>query len=438
MVTEPAGPPVPPELSTIFVPIRASLGPVAAEVESRVPKTFSDTTTERGIEIRYEVARDPIRLNMIGAGLHANTTMKYAMEACRGRFPCISCGFKEGRREAQIALHTQLNWDTTWRLRSSTRVLPVHYAKPCEVTWLGIDITKRFVAPVVEDQLALAARTIDRNTPAVASIKPYAEQIWSALQAPVELAPRTWLVLEPSEVALTPITGSGTTVTSTLALRALTRVVVGDKPAPPRRPLPALKGVAPPPSAAPAMRIPFTVELPYEEASRLASRELAGKRYTVNGRPLVIESLKLLPAANGKVIVEAMIDYRGGALRNYRGLIYLDGTPRFDPATSTVVIPDLEYSLDPKRRTGLIRAIAERAVHLRVRDRLRENAKFPLGSRVDAMRSELNAALTRPLAKGVTLRGRVDAIQPVAATPLANVLVVRVVATGAAEVDIKM
>ncbi len=435
MLAEPSGPPVPPELSTISVPIRASLAPVAAEVEARVPRTFSDETTERGIGIRYEVARDPIRLSMIGGGLHATTTMKYAMQACRGRFPCISCGFNEARREAEIKLHTQLQWDANWRLRSSTRVLPVHYAKPCEVTWLDIDITKRFVAPVIEDQLAIAARTIDRNTPAAASIRPYAEQIWSALQAPVEIAPRTWLVLEPSEVALTPITGSGMTVTSTLALRALTRVVVGEKPAPPRKPLPALKvGGA---GAQSAVRVPFTLELPYEEANRLASQELAGKTYTVNGKPLAIESLRLLPAANGKVLVEAMIDYRGGALRNYRGLVYLDGTPRFDPATSTVVIPDLEYSLDPKRRTGLIRAIAERAVHERVRDRLRENAKFPLRPRIDAMRSELSAALTRPLAKGVMLRGRVDAIQPVAVTPLPNVLVVRVVATGAAEVEIR-
>jgi hypothetical protein len=225
------------------------------------------------------------------------------------------------------------------------------------------------------------------------------------------------------------------TVTSTLALRAQTRVVVGEKPAVTRRPLPALRVAA---ATQNAVRVPFTVELPYEEASRLASRELAGKTYKVNGKPLAIESLNLLPAANGRVLIEAMIDYRGGTLRNYRGLVYLDGTPRFDPATETVVIPDLEYSLDPKRRTGLIRAIAERAVHERVRDRLRENARFPIGSRIDAMRAELNAALTRPLAKGVLLRGRIDAMQPMAATPMANVLVIRVVATGVADVEIRM
>ncbi|HEX2120999.1 MAG TPA: DUF4403 family protein, partial [Thermoanaerobaculia bacterium] len=236
--------PPPPELSTIVVPIRASLAPLVPEIEARVPNRATDTVRERGIDVRYEVARDPIRLAMRGGGLHATTKVRYALEACRGRFPCVSCGFAEARREADITLHTKLAWDASWRLRSTTTLLPVHYAKPCEVTWFGIDVTRRFVAPVVEEQLTAAARIIDRNTPSLTAIRPHAEQIWTSLQTPVELAPRTWLVLEPSEVALTPISGSGAIVTSTLAMRALTRVVVGPKPVVARKPLPALKSGA--------------------------------------------------------------------------------------------------------------------------------------------------------------------------------------------------
>ena len=428
----PATPPPPPELSTIVVPIRASLAPLLPELEKRVPVTFKDKQRERGIDVRYEVARDPLKLNMVGAGLHATTTMKYAIEACRGRFPCVSCGFGEARREAKITLHTKLDWDPTWRLRSTTRPLPVHYAKRCEITWLGIDVTQRFVAPVVNDQLAIAARTIDRNTPALATIKPHAQQIWTALQTPVEIAPRTWLVVDPLDVALSPITGSGLNVSSSLSLRAHTRVIVGDKPATGRKPLPALKVAS---GASTGLRVPFDLELPYEDASRLATKELAGKTYKVNGKPLVIESLKLLPAAGGKVLVEAAIDYRGGKLRNYKGLIWLEGTPRFDPVSASVVVPDLDYTLDPKRR-GVIMRLLERAAHSSIRDRLRENARFALGARINEMRAEITKALSRKLAAGVTLKGRVDAIQPVAATPLPNALRVRVIATGIAEVTI--
>ena len=434
--TEVAGPtiaPPPPEASTIIVPIRASLAPLLPEIETRVPNTFADKARERGIDIRYEVARDPLRLNMIGSGLHAKTTVRYALEACRGRFPCVSCGFREARREADIALHTKLEWDPSWRLRSTTRLLPVNYAKPCEVTWFDIDVTKRFVAPVVEEQLTAAARIIDRNTPGLASIRPHAEQVWTSLQTPVELAPRTWLVLEPAEVTLTPITGSGTTITTTLALRAMTRVVVGEKPVVARKPLPALQSGAA--GSHPAVRVPFDLELPYSDASRLIAKETLGKTFKINGKPLTIESIRLAPAPNGKVLIEASIDYRGGGLKNYKGLIFLEGTPRFDVATSSIVIPDLDYSLDPKRRGFLVR-IAERAAHDNIRTRLRSSARFPLGPRVNAMRDEITGALTRRLAPGVALRGRADALQPVSVTPLAHVLLLRMIATGTAEVQI--
>lgn len=417
-----------------MVPIRASLAPLVPEIEARVPKTFADKQRERGIDIRYEVARAPIQLQMIGAGLHASTTVKYGLEACRGRFPCISCGIGEARRVADIKLHSKLEWDPAWRLRSTTRPLPVYYAKRCEVTWLGIDITRRFVAPVVEDQLRQTASIIDRNTPLHTNIRPRAEQIWAALQTPVELAPRTWLVLEPNDVALTPISGSGSMVTSTLLLRAQTRVVVGEKPAAARRPLPALKtGAAGAPAA---VRVPFDLELPYDEASRLATRDFAAKTYTVNGRPLTLESIRLAPAPNGRVLVEAFIDYRGGVMRNYRGLVFLEGTPRFDPATKSIVVPDLDFSLDPKRR-GFFRRIVERAAHDSIRARLRESARFDLAARINEVREEITRALTRQLAPGVHLRGQADAIEPAAVTARENVISLHVVATGRAEVVVE-
>lgn len=417
-----------------MVPIRASLSPLGPEIDARVPTTFADKQRERGIDIRYEVARAPIQLQMIGGGLHASTTVKYGLEACRGRFPCISCGIGEARRVADIKLHSKLEWAPAWHLRSTTKLLPVNYAKRCEVTWLGIDITRRFVAPVVEDQLEETARIIDRDTPKHTNIRPRAEQIWQALQAPVELAPRTWLVLEPNEVALTPISGAGVNITSTLLLRAQTRVVVGEKPIVTARPLPALKTAA---ATTPAnVRVPFDLELPYEEASRIATRDYANKTYQVNGRALNVETLRVLPAKEGRVLVEALIDYRGGALRNYRGLVFLEGTPRFDPLTRSIVVPDLDFSLDPQRR-GLFRRIVERTAHLSIRNKLRDSARFALGTRIDEAKSEITRALTRELAKGVQLRGKADAIEPAAVTARENTITVHVVATGSAEVVIR-
>lgn len=424
-----------PELSTIAVPIRLDLASLSPEVEKRVDKTFDGTAKERGIDIEYKVARDPIRMQMIGGGLHTSTTIQYAMQACRGRFPCMSCGFAEPRREAQITLHTKLDWDPAWRLRSKTVLLPPNYPKPCAVTWFDIDITRRFVAPVVEQQLRDAAKVIDKNTPATTNIKPQAEQIWTALQTPYELAPRTWLVMEPMDVALTPITGAKSIATSTLSLRTSTRVVVGEKPSPMRKPLPALRVIGKPELN--GVRVPFDLELPYAEASRLATRDYANRTYKVNGKDLKIESLNVGPSFNGRIAIEARIDYRGGVLRNYHGAIFLEGTPRFDAATSSIVVPDLDYTLDPAKRRGFFSRILEKAAHDSIRARMRESAVFAFGPQLTQVRNEVTRALNRDLAKGVTLRGRADGIVPstVMTTP-ANI-VVHVVATGIAEVTMR-
>jgi hypothetical protein len=421
-----------PEISTIVVPIRANLASLQPELDARVPKTTRDKEQQKGIDIVYEVARDPISLRMIGPGLHASTTVRYALQACRGRFPCISCGFGEPRREALITLHSKLEWDPSWRIRSTTKALPVGYPKRCAVTWFDFDITQRYVAPVIEEQLAVAAKTIDHNVPLLASIKPHAQQIWASLQAPMELAPRTWLVLEPVTVALTPIVGQGLIATSTLSLEARTRVIVGDKPATKTTPLPPLR-VAP--AQGSGIRVPFDLELPYEDATRLASAEFAGKTFRINGRDLTVDAIRIAPGSGGKLLVEASIDYRGGRLKSYRGMVWLEGTPVFDAATSSVIVPDLDYTLEKKHRNPFLR-LAERAVHDTLRTRLRDEARFPLAARLGVVRAEVGRALTRKLAPNVMLRGRADAIQPVSVTPLPQAIVIRVVATGAAEVEI--
>jgi hypothetical protein len=239
-------------------------------------------------------------------------------------------------------------------------------------------------------------------------------------------------VLDPADVALTPISGSGQIVTSTLLLRAQTRVIVGNKPATTRKPLPPLKVTTQTPGG---VRVPLDLQLPYEEASRLASNEFAKKTYTVNGKLLTIESIRIAPTPNGRVLVEAQIDYRGGALRNYRGALFLEGTLRFDPATSRIIVPDLDYSLDPKRR-GFFTRIAERAAHQSIRERMRESAQFDLAPRIATVRSEVTRGLNRELARGVKLKGRADSVTITTVTPLPDAITIHAVATGTAEVEL--
>jgi hypothetical protein len=391
--------------------------------------------------MKYRVMRDPIALNVIGSGIHAMTTIHYSLEGCRRTqkpftdeivmWPCISCGFGEPMREAWISLTSRLDWDANWRLKSTTRAQPVDFSSNrCKVTFARIDVTDWKIAPIVNDQLRQTVKTIDANTPKLTNIRPAAQQVWSALQAPVAIAPRTWLVMDPADVALGPISGSGLTLTSTLTLRARTRVVVGEQPVIVPKALPALRVSQ---AANNGIRIPFDVEVPYAEANRLMMENFANRTY----EGVAVTSIRLGagPAANGRVSIELNVNYRQSMFKRYSGLVFLEGTPVYDPATRTLTLQNLDYSLDPRRKNPFVR-IADRVAHERLRTSLARSAHWTVAPQLDSIRAEITRAISRPLAPGVIMRGRVDAIEPGGVVLDANAIILHALATGSAEVEI--
>jgi hypothetical protein len=435
------------ELSTIVIPIKTTLAPLLPILEKQVPRSMTkldayELDPQKRYGAKYDVARQPIALNMIGSGIHATLTVKYALEGCKRvhnpindtytMWPCVSCGFQEKMREAYIAIDSHLEWDANWRMRTKTNARPVEFPNRCQVTFANVDITDRAIAPKVNEQLRDVAKTIDLNTPKLTNIRPNAQQIWDAFQTPTEIAPRTWLLLEPMDVALGPIRGAGLNVTSAITLRARTRVIVGDRPIVTAKPLPPLR-VAKPDETSGGIRVPADVELSYIEASRVLTEQLGKRTYKVGGRDLTLYTLALSPAANGKLLIEAAIDYRGGTFRNYKGNVYLEGTPRF--RDGSIAIENVDYSLDPKRRSTFLR-IADRIAHDTVRAQIAANAAWPITPQITALRDELQRALTRNLAPGVTLRGKVDSLDATDLTPLLDSIRIRMLATGTAEVEV--
>jgi hypothetical protein len=442
-------PPRAAEQSTIVIPVTTSLAPLVPQVESQVPKLLQkldayEMDPEQRFGLKYKVVRDPIVLNMQGSGLHATTTIHYALQGCRrtvnpitrvaAMWPCISCGFGEPMRQAVIAIDSHLEWDGNWRLRSATKARPVEFPNPCAVTPLNIDLSDWKIGPLVDQQLQDVVRTIDHTTPKVTNLRPQAQEIWTALQTPTEIAPKTWLVLEPSAVGLGAIRGSGQTVTTSIALVAQTRVVVGAMPVVAAKPLPPLRVAV---GSAAGLHVPIDVRLPYDEASRLLSEQFAKRSYDTGGGKLTVNAIRLLPGTAGNLTVEASIDYRGGGLKRYAGLVYLDGTPRFDPATSAIVIDDVDYTLDPHRHNPFLRT-ANRLVHDTLRTTLRANARWSIASELAQVRAEIDRGMNRPLPAGSTLKGHVDAIQPTTVVAGADAIAVRVVATGTASIALSL
>jgi hypothetical protein len=413
------------EISTIVVPIHTTLAPLVPLIETQVPRTFDRSREQSGFTVDSIVVRDPIQLRMSGTVLYASTVARYSLKACRGRF-CISCGIDEPLREANIALSAQFVWDGTWRLRSTTLAEPVTFPNRCELSFFNFDITDRFIAPLVDAQLRGLADAIDHNSPGITNIRPKAEQIWSALQVPAEVAPRTWLVFEPIDAGLAPLTGQDLALSSTLSVNARTRVIVGDKPEVAITPLPALLTR----ESGGGLRVPFDIHLGYEDATALANEQFGHRHYKIGDDDLHIETLALAPAANGRLAVDAMIRFKG-----YEGPVHLEGTPRVDVKTNSVTVPDLDYALDAAHRT-LFQRVVEGVAHDLIRARLRDSATIPFAKHAAALREEINKGLTRQASPNTQISGRADEVRPESVVAEPDGMVVRVLVTGSAEVAV--
>ena len=430
----PSQPPAPPEISTIVVPITSSLKPLLPQLEANIPKSMQkldayEMDPQDRFGLKYKILREPITLNMVGAGLHATTTVHYALEGCARAgskmWPCVSCGFSEPMRDANIALHSHFSWDQNWRLRSTTTAQPVDFPNKCGVTFFNINISDWKLGPMVNAQLKELAKTIDGNTPKLSNIRPQAQQMWTTLQSPVLLAPRTYLLLEPIDIALGPIHGSGLDVQSAFVLRARTRVIVGEKPAIAAKALPPLRTAEE--NGASGIRVPIDLELTYDEASRLLNEQFAGKRFA----DLTIESLKLSPSKKeGRVSIEATI-----AMKHYHGPVTLDGIAKFEPETTSLSLTDVDYALSPKHKSPFLR-LADRVSHDTLRARLRDNARWTVKKEVNDAREEIDRGMTRQLAPGATLHGHITSVEPVSVIAGPQGIGIRVIAIGDASVTL--
>jgi hypothetical protein len=169
------------------------------------------------------------------------------------------------------------------------------------------------------------------------------------------------------------------------------------------------------------IRVPVDLEISHEEATRLLSTNRAPSR------DFTIESLRLVPGSGRRIVIEAIIEHP-----RYRGPITLEGTPTYDPATNSIVVNDLDYTLTG-RRSALFR-LREKFTHEALRSRLRSTARWNLSTRLDGVRADINRSLNRELGPGVSLRGHVESVAPALIYSHDRGITVRVVAVGRAEV----
>ena len=432
--------PVPdPPPSVVNLPVTISLAQVAAQIESKVPRGQNKEAEWQPIGkfavvgtvyAREMWERDPLRLSIhddqVDVSAHVRYRARLAAHPCAPLVGCRwvelgSCGTDSEMPTMDIGLRTTLTYTREWTVLPRTRPLPVRPGVRCKLTEAKIDVTER-VREMVQGVIDRAAPQVDEKIRDAVELRRRVEDLWSDIQQPIRASRDVYLLIQPESVSATPPRGKGTTLTTSVAVTVRPRVIIGDRPPVAELPLPPGGRVAP----GRGFQVQLLAELPYAVVDSMLAKKLAGRTFDAHGHKVTVVGTNLYGSGD-RVVLKVRV--KGDA----RGTIYLVGTPRFDPATQVISVPDLDFSVESKE---LLPRVAEWLMGDQLRDELRGAAHFELADRIASIRGDVDQALNRNLGRSVRMSGGVDALRPLGVFVFSRSLAAVVAADGHVQIHV--
>ena len=429
-------PVLPPSL--VDAPITYDLTPAIARMEAIVPKKFGDiearkkSETNGRVNTAFAAERSPFRVSLEGSTVRVGTVLEYQGKGWY-KAPLAgdlfgSCGMGIDRPRAVVEMMTSLRMTPDWKLRGKSQITRVsafseERRDQCKVTAFKIDVTDRVVttarAELEKRLVALDAKisTLDVRSPM--------ERWWKMLQRPIRLSDSVWLLLQPTGVHLGPITGTGRTIAIDVGLTGEPRVVTGPRPIDGDKPLPALKREGEKHDQ--ALHVLLEGELSYQMANRILQKNLVGKRVRRGARWITFRDATISGIGGGRVALGVKFD--GAA----SGLVYLIGTPKYDPETRQLYVPDLAY--DVSSSDLLVRGL-EFMRREDVQKMLQTRARFPVADLVEQARVRLERGMNRKIGQNATLVAKVATGDVLAVRATIGGILVRAAANGTARLEV--
>ena len=364
--------------SIVEIPIRLSLERLFEVAEQEMPLqagNWRDWQKSYGIKTKYRAWRGPLYFTMQGEVLLVQAHVRYWIKAHKKVLGALnlksSCGVNEPPRQAVIGVQIRLGWGADWMLRPEFRVMPPRFLDRCEMTIADIDVTpliaKEFQKQLKEKMHA-ALMTL---APRLNAIRQQAEQNWLLLQEPVQLWADHWLLLNPSGIALSPLSGHGDSVDAYLAVMMLPKVIAGSEPASQHWPLPPLTRFYP---RSAGLNLQLAVDLNYADLNRAITGQLSGESIDIGGYQVGIEAIEL--GGQGQEIrINAKLS--GDAAGN----VMIKANMTFTPEKQQFQLENLNYSYTPEDPLlelqaslfyGYIRKVLEAAANQQLQQRMNQ------------------------------------------------------------------
>jgi hypothetical protein len=428
-------PPLP--SSTLDIPLTYDLSPVVQALEKAVPRRFGSIDERHEVpgqprmHVAFEAIRDPFQVALEGQVAHITAVLHYAGKGWY-KPPIVgevsgSCGIGGERPRLRIEITDALRITPEWQLRGRTRIARIEpYSNAnrdqCRITVFNIKVTDRVVDAT--RGILNGKRSMIDDKIARLDIRTRFEGWWHLLQRPIPLTDSVWLVINPSAVRMGEAVGVKRTLVTALGFSASPRVVTGKQPPTVETPLPPLY----PAAVGDGLHILLDGVLDYQLATRLLEGALVGKIVEGKGQTLVVRRVRLFGIGGGKLALE--LEFRGTT----SGRIYFIGTPKYNPGTNDLSVPDLDYDAGT---ANLLVSGFEWLKHDEVRDYFRQHARWSVGDVIEKGREQLSKGLNRDLASGVKLTADVKTVRGLAVHAQRSAIRLRAQADANARLTVK-
>ena len=397
--------------STVSIPIEMSLKSYYSLAEKQVPTEFKGGEHPcEGVSFDYFFKRNPFALSAKNNKIAIDVSGKYwiKMSYCVScsdlvtekpvciapRIP-FSCGVDEPMRKMTLQYTTSFDITPKYSLETKTVLTDLKAIDPCEVSVFKYDATDELLKEV-RKALKDVAKDIDKQLAAI-SFEKEAESAWNMLNKSIKVKDFGMLHMNPSAVYLSEPKVNNDSLFTTLTLKVSPVFDYNGNEI--KKDLPDLNMVKAPKSDSFDLNILF--KLNYDSLSTTLQRYAGGKQLLVKNKLIVFDSLAITGADNSELIIK--VNFSGSK----KGILYLKGTPKYDPLTESVELTNISYDLATK---SVLLNTADWLFDDRIIEEIGKASKQNLKPEFEKLRKSINDAFHYSL-KEYNVKGQVNAIK---------------------------
>jgi hypothetical protein len=391
----------PPLLSTLTIPVSVPVQEIA--------NSLNRTLSGRALYEDYSYTdngNDGLMLNVwksqdISLFLSGNT-IKYRVPLKLWMKKDLVVADAEAEAELALNMKTTFVINADWSLGTVTDVEYHEWlSKPKLKTGIGSINIETLANLALNRSKKTISQTLDRVVSQQITLKPYIQEVWTALQEPILLDSvyRMWVKTTPTGIAMTPITTYNDILRTEIAVECLNDVTFGEKPwFRENSNLPNLRYIDDAPDE---FIVRVATDVPFPEAERLAKNTMVGQVFESGKNKVKVDDIQLW-GNNDRLVVNSKLS------GSFNGNIYFIGRPEYNPQKNQIEVKDLDFHIDTR---NFLHRSASWLFQGTIKNQMKKAMTFPLDEDIRYLKTSVQETLNHyELSPGVLLTGTVDSV----------------------------